>query len=661
MLPIKKVVLYKHGVGYFEREGEVQGDEKIDLLFKSTEMNDVLKSLTVLDLSGGIVSSISYESTKPVEKQLEDIEIRLPDGHAVTGLLSQVKGAKVCLTVGSEEITGKVTGIETMTKEVEGSTVTSYLLGILEDGDSISTVDILEIKKLKFLDESLKTDLGHLLEVLFSAKKKDAKSLTIFARGEGERTVIASYVVETPVWKASYRVIIGDKEPIIQGWALVDNTQDEDWENVNLTLVAGLPISFVHDLYSPRYKKRPVVQVQEEEAYAPPMLEAGMAADLDFRDAFPCEEMAAPPPPASMPLGMGMMAMPASPAPLMKQARGRAMATSTPVQTRTVEVGDLFQYIIKNPVTVKRNQSALVPILQNKFDGKRVAVYNQEVRDKNPLSSLLIKNDTGLTLEGGPMTVLEDETYVGEAMLETIKPGEEKLVPYSVELGCLVTKDHRSETHNIHRVRITGGYMYHDFFRLSKAIYKISNNSDRKMDFFLEHRFNKGWDLKDTPKPYETTENFYRFRFDVGAKDNIKFTVTEEHLEYQTYSLSSLYNDWLVNWSDRGLIDAKTRKALEELIGLSAKMADLAKKIQENEAEVRDIHNEQQRLRENMKALGDSADEKKLRERYVKELNLGEDRLKTLKKEIRDLMDAKKSLEEELKGKINKMQMDRQV
>ncbi len=660
MLPIKKVVLYKHGVGYFEREGEVHGDEKVDLLFKSTEMNDVLKSLTVLDLSGGIVSSISYESTKPVEKQLEDIEIRLPDGHAVTGLLSQVKGANVSILVGSEEITGKVTGIETMTKEVDGSTVISYLLGILEDGDSISTVDILEIKKLRFLDESLKTDLSHLLEVLFSAKKKDAKSLTIFARGEGERTVIASYVVETPVWKASYRVIIGEKEPMIQGWALVDNTQDEDWENVNLTLVAGLPISFVHDLYSPRYKKRPEVKVQEEEAYAPPVLEVGMSADIDFRDAFPCEEMAPPPPSASMPFG-GMMAAPASPAPLMKQARGRAMATSTPVQTRTVEVGDLFQYIIKNPVTVKRNQSALVPILQNKFDGKRVAVYNQEVRDKNPLSSLLIKNDTGLTLEGGPMTVLEDETYVGEAMLDTIKPGEEKLVPYSVELGCIVTKDHKSETHQIHRVRISGGYMYHDFFRLSKAIYKITNNSDRKLDLFLEHRFNKGWDLKDTPKPYETTENFYRFRFDVGAKDNVKFTVTEEHLEYQSYNLSSLYTDWLVSWSDRGLIDGKTKKALEELIGISAKAAELTQKIREDENEVRDIHNEQQRQRENLKALGDSTDEKKLRERYVKELNQGEDRLKALKTEIRSLMDNKKNLEDELKGKINKMQMDRQV
>ena len=663
MLPIKKVVLYKHGVGYFEREGDVNGDERIDLWFKSDEMNDVLKSLTVLDLSGGIVSSISYESTKPVEKQLEDIEIRLPDGHAVTGLLSQIKGARVSLMVGSEKIEGQVTGIETITKKSNDTTMTTYLLSILEDGDSISTTDILEIKKLKFLDDSLKSDLAHLLEVLFSAKKKDAKSLTIFAKGEGERSILASYVVETPVWKASYRVIAEDEKSIIQGWALVDNTQDEDWENVRLTLVAGLPISFVHDLYSPRYKKRPVIKVKEEEAYAPPMLETGAPPEADFADyeEVLCEEEAPPPMPvmsASIGFG-GAMLRAAAPAP--RRSRMEARAQTAPVQTRTVEVGDLFQYVIKNPVTVKRNQSALVPILQSEFNGKRVAVYNQDVRDKNPLSSLLIKNNTGLTLEGGPMTVLENETYVGEAMLETLKPEEERIVPYSVELGCLISRDHLSTNHNIHRVRITNGYMYQDYFRVQNTIYKITNNSDRKLDLFLEHRFNKGWKLVDTPDPYEKTDNFYRFRLDIPAKGNIKFTVKEEHLDYRNYSLSSLSRDWLINWFEDGLIDKNIRKQLEELIQLSSKITNLDQEIRECEDEVRDIHNEQKRLRENLKALRDSSDEKKLRERYVKELNLGEDRLKHLKVKIRDLQDTKKGLQAELRSKINKMEMDRPV
>ena len=282
MLPIKKIVLYKHGVGYFERQDRVSGDATIDLHFKASEMNDVLKSLTVLDLGDGLIASISYESTKPLEKQLEEIAIRLPDENSLTGLLQQIKGARVEVLAGSEAVEGTVTGIETVTRKLEGhETAWTNYLNLLVDGRSMQSFDLMELKTITFLDASLRKDLQHLLDTLISAKKKDLKRLTIFARGEGERELVASYIVETPVWKTSYRVLLADPaqeqaETLIQGWALVDNTQDEDWEDVSLTLVAGLPISFVHDLYSPRYKRRPVVQVQEEEAYAPPVLEQAL-------------------------------------------------------------------------------------------------------------------------------------------------------------------------------------------------------------------------------------------------------------------------------------------------------------------------------------------------------------------------------------------------
>lgn len=260
--------------GYFERQGEVEADATIDLHFKAAEMNDVLKSLTTLDLDGGHVSSISYESTKPVEKQLEDIAIRLPDQNSLTGLLAQVKGARVAAEVGPRRVEGVVTGIESVARKEGQATLETHYLNLLVEGASIQSFDLLEVKSLAFLDEGLRKDLQRLLEILISAKKKDLKRLTIFGRGKGKRRLLASYTVETPVWKTSYRVLLGGPKAMIQGWALVDNTQDEDWESVSLTLVAGLPISFVHDLYSPRYKRRPVVRVQEEEAYAPPVLEA---------------------------------------------------------------------------------------------------------------------------------------------------------------------------------------------------------------------------------------------------------------------------------------------------------------------------------------------------------------------------------------------------
>ncbi|MCZ7644232.1 MAG: DUF4139 domain-containing protein [Planctomycetota bacterium] len=384
MLPIRKVVLYKHGVGYFERQGKVEGEATVELHFKAAEMNDVLKSITLLDLNGGRISSVSYESTQPIQKQLENIALDLPAENALTGLLNQLKGARVRLEAGAEKLEGAVMGLEQIVRKDHTTVLTAKYLCLLVAGQGLRMVDVLEIKNLALLDESVRKDLAHLLEVLIDAKKKDLKKLTIFAKGEGAREIVAGYLVETPVWKTSYRVLLREQKSRIQGWALVDNTQEEDWDDVELTLVAGLPVSFVHDLYSPRYKRRPVVEVKEEEAYAPPQLEEGVASMAALAYAPEDRERgvarAAPMAGAGAP-GTAMH----------KKARGRAMMDETrlaaaeasmPVQTRTAEAGDLFQYEIANAVTVKRSQSALVPILNDDFDGRKVAVYNPEVREK---------------------------------------------------------------------------------------------------------------------------------------------------------------------------------------------------------------------------------------------------------------------------------------
>jgi len=282
MLAIKKVVLFKHGVGHFEREGQISGDASIDLYFRASEMNDVLKSLTVLDLTGGLITSISYESTLSVEEQLKDIAIRLPENNALKGLLSQVQGARVAIDVGQKTITGVVTGIETVKRQTGEIVLDTTYVSLLVEGRALQSFDVMEAKQITLLDDNLKKDLQHLLDVLIAAKKKDLKKFTVFLKGEGERTINISYIVAAPVWKTSYRLLLSEESPLIQGWAVVDNTQDEDWENVSLSLVAGLPVSFIHDLYSPRYQKRPEVRSKQETAYAPPKSEKAVASRRGF-------------------------------------------------------------------------------------------------------------------------------------------------------------------------------------------------------------------------------------------------------------------------------------------------------------------------------------------------------------------------------------------
>ncbi|NJO16304.1 MAG: DUF4139 domain-containing protein [Thioploca sp.] len=642
MLPIKAVILFKHGVGYFEREGIVHGDATIDLYFRTTEMNDVLKSLTVLDLAGGSIASMSYESTLSLEDQLKDLAIRLPNKNTLTALLSQIQGAPIAVDIGQKTIQGLVTGIETVQRQIQETVVEQIYISLLVEGTNLQSFDLLEAKQITLLDENLKKDLQHLLNVLMTTKKKDLKKLTIFLKGEGDRTINLSYIVAAPLWKTSYRLLLNDKSSLIQGWALVDNTQDEDWENVALSLVAGLPISFIHDLYSPRYQPRPVVKVKNELAYAPPKLEKALG-DSSAEEELSLADLADDELSLSVEEKSGISTMNNSLASFGKLANSKFSAAerSVAIQTRTVEVGDLFHYEIANPVTVLRQQSALVPILQAPFNSNRVVIYNPEVRANNPLSAILFKNTTGLTLASGPMTVFEKGTYVGEAMLDLLKPNEEQLIPFSVELGCWVSIDPQSDKQDVHQVRIMHGSLYLYHYELEYKTYLINNNTEHALNFYLEHRFNQQWELIDTPEPIERTEHFYRFRFDVPSNKTKSFTVTECIEHETTYALANTSRKNLQVWLEKKYIDKKTLRALEGIVQLTEQITQIQHQIRAQETAIQAIFKNQERLRHNLQTLGNTEEERSLRERYITQLNHEEDQLAQYQADIETLTTQK--------------------
>src|SRR5262245_32194437 len=495
-LPIRRVVLYKHGVGYFEREAGVEGDQALALSFKQREVSDVLKSLTVLDLDGGTVSAVSYDSTTPVEQLLAEIALSIPDNGSLKGLLPQIKGARVSVKpTGSSAIQGVILGIDKVDNRTEHGLEEAYRLSLLTDPGDVRTFDLFDLE-LTILDDGVKRDLDFYLRTQLASKKKDARTFTLFAQGEGKRTVRVSYVLEAPVWKATYRILLEDPtpqppppggegekdkqtpgQPLIQGWAVVDNTSDEDWQDVDLTLVAGLPVSFVHDLYTPRYIRRPVVEVKETTGVLPPMAEAGVE---DFEErSMGGMSIAAELMPAAGGAARKMRAKAES------GGRGgyggggaRASAVSSvQSQTRERQVGDLFEYGIEKPVTVRRNQSALVPILLKPFAGRSVLLYQKAARPENPIRCVEFENTTGLTLEGGPVTVLEQGSYVGEAMLDTMKPTEKRLVGYAVELAVRVLDNIDSHQDRVSRVTIRSGVLRAHYAYVQKTTYTFNSKS----------------------------------------------------------------------------------------------------------------------------------------------------------------------------------------
>jgi hypothetical protein len=443
----------------------------------------------------------------------------------------------------------------------------------------------------------------------------------------------------------------------IQGWALVDNTQDEDWENVSLSLVAGLPVSFIHDLYSPRYQKRPEVRVEQEATYAPPISEKAVGSAIRYEaSADECCEDEELELLNELKQRFNETASAPMPSDTATTRKREAQKRSTLVQTRTVEIGDLFHYKIENPVTVRRQQSALVPILQTQFNGKRIVVYNPEVREQNPMSAILFENTTGLTLENGPVTVFEEDNYVGEAMLNTLKPDEEQIVSYAVELGCIVSIDPLSDKQDVHQVCITNGLIMFSHYELSNKTYIINNKTDRTLDFFLEHRFSRGWELVDTSEPVEKTENFYRFRFDVPNQKTESFTVKERIKRSNTHLLRNTSKDQLTLWLNQKYIDKETSSVLEGIIQLTEKITQVKREIKTKREAIETVFKNQERIRQNLQALGNTEDERVLRERYVTNLEQEENKLQQYQADVETLTNDQEEVEQTLDTQLKSIE-----
>src|SRR5262245_24572821 len=285
--PLRRVTLYKHGVGYFERQGKVNGDQQVTFRFDARQMNDVLKSLVALDMGKGpdrgAISAVTFDSIKPVDKRLEEFGISLDSTNAMglTSLLGQLKGARVEVRAGTSPAAGVVVGIEKRLRTRGAEKIETQDLVLVSNGGELRSIPLDQIHGIKLLDAKLREDLEQYLSIMQSTIHKNLRRLTISTTGQGERDLFLSYVVEATVWKTTYRVVLDSKsKPFLQGWALVDNVQDEDWTDVTLSLVSGAPVSFIQDLQQPRYKQRPVVGMPEDVTVAPQIPQAAMGNEI---------------------------------------------------------------------------------------------------------------------------------------------------------------------------------------------------------------------------------------------------------------------------------------------------------------------------------------------------------------------------------------------
>jgi hypothetical protein len=476
-LPVRKVVLFSSGVGFFQREGEVDGDAKVDLTFPASDINDLLKSLTIQDLGGGQVQAVGYDSRDPVERTLRSFAIDLAGNPGQAQILSQARGEKVEVVSAGPPIVGSIVGVETRSRPgKDGAPVPVEQLNLFTAG-GMQAVNLADVTQIRFLNPTLEAELRKALETLALSKDTRKKSVRVQFKGAGKRPVRVSYVNESPVWKTSYRLVLDPKgKPFLQGWAVVENPSDEDWTDVRMALVSGRPISFKMDLYTPLYNPRPTVEPELFASLRPPTYDGSMDARgrvLAATPAAPPAAMAPGKPAGPTGGGADMSRRKTSEESLafgMQNGRGAVMAEmadktinlgqGVASAAQAAQLGDFFQYTMDDPVTVARQKSALIPIVNKEIDGSRVSIYNPATHAKYPLLGLRFKNASGLSLMQGPVTVFDGASYAGDARLPDLQPGEERLLSYAIDLGTEVEAKPTASAGRLVTVKIVRGVLH---------------------------------------------------------------------------------------------------------------------------------------------------------------------------------------------------------
>jgi hypothetical protein len=781
-LPVRRVVLYKNGIGFFEHVGYVHGDQDVHIDFTSAQLNDVLKSLTVLDLSGGRITGVDYNSEAPLARRLATLRLALGERPTQSEFLGALRGARIEVRSGTAPvISGKLLSIERKTRSSTTFTVETEEISLITDSGEVRSVDLNPATSVRILDDDLKLEVGRYLGLVAASRDQDVRRMSISTTGVGERNLYVSYISEVPIWKTTYRIVLPEKpekKPLLQGWAIVDNTVGEDWNNVELSLVAGAPHSFIQQLSEPYYSRRPVVPLPESVQLSPQTHAASLSggngrlsgtitdvsgavvggatvrlldqngsiistttADSAGNYAFsglpvgnyrleteqtgfkknvisqinlaPGEnqinsqlqvgstastvevtanaasinsesaEMSsvsglalpgvANRPHVSPGVGAGAGGAGGSGSAggfigggafgrllLAPGAANLDMAREmSSVAANGQDLGDLFEYKLKDRVTLKKNQSALVPIAQTDIEAEKVSLWIGTSGSGRPLRALWIKNTSTLTLDGGSFSVLEKEVFAGEGLTDSIKPGERRLLSYATDLGLLVEAAQNSEPQRITRVKISKGVMTQSSELHERTVYTVRNQDDTPRILIIEHPARIGSNLaKGSKEPEERAPGTYRFKLDVTGKSTASLPVEEVRILQTSFQLTDLDDAQIAVFIKNGTVTPSVAEALKKISAQKATIATLEEEMENRQKDIDRIVADQARLRENMEALKGSAEEKALLQRYTHELDQQETQLESLRKTIQDTEAQRDKANSELEAMIANLDLD---
>ncbi|MCE9533462.1 MAG: hypothetical protein K8T89_20405 [Planctomycetes bacterium] len=430
-----------------------------------------------------------------------------------------------------------------------------------------------------------------------------------------------------------------------------------------MSLISGRPISFRMDLYNPLFIARPLVEPELFASLRPPTYSGAMAKQIAPEPmAMNGRPMAAAPPSAPGGLGgprdaqfkgdgranFGQGALNESERQLRAQYANELagklgdkmqVGRSVPSVATASALGDYFQYVIDQPVSLGRQKSALLPIINKDVDATRVSIYNPGVQAKHPLLGLKFKNTTGTNLSQGPITIFEGSTYAGDTRVLDLQPNEERLVSYAIDLGTEVSVKNGNNTSRITKVKAVKGIVSTETLIREEKVYDISNRSTTDRVLLIEHpnRKGQGFTFKGDNKPVEEAADVYRFQVPVASKKDLSYTVVEERSQGATIQLTNGQENQIRFVLSLNEASPELKTKLNEALGLKGKWDDIRREIENINKRITTITVDQNRIRQNLREVPKDSEAYK---RYLEKFDVQE-------KEM-DVLHAKLKTQQEL-------------
>ena len=646
-LTLKRVVLSTGGVGYFEYEAAVTGDATLALDVPLDQVDDVLKSLVVYD-SGGTAGEITLPGREPLTQSFVDLPFDPAALNSETDLLNALQGAEIRVAA-PKAIAGRLVHVDEETvRDATGVAHTSSRVSVMTDA-GLQQFVLQDADAIAFADPALQRQVDTALSRIAAYRATGRRQLTLTVHGAGARNVRVGYVVAMPLWKASYRLSLPAdahaETARLQGWAVLENFSGRAWQDVELTLLSGNPVTFRQALYESYYVPRPVAPVESGSHVLPPpdtgtvgtvAAEAAAKASPVRSDALRMQR--------GMAAGAANMAMPAAaPAP---PPAGIEAGTA-------VEEGVQIAFTAPYKVSVAAGQSLVLPLLDRELPARRVDLYQPSVDPSHPLAAIELTNKSDTGLPPGVLTLYQlnpkaGTLYLGDARLAALPAGDKRLLSYALD-GKVTIDRTSAERRPVTKATIGDGVMRVDRVIRWTTSYRVKTTAGAA-HLLVEQPRRQGATLTTPdPKTVELAAQVYRIPFAVPASGEGSLTVVEEQPAEETIRLLDLDDNRLGVLVSSSELDPKLRQGLAAIVARRQAVGHQKAELARLKAERAQLVEDETRLRNDLASIGA---EPALRKRLLDKFSETETAIETVTATIAKASDTEASAERDLAAYI---------